>query len=491
MTPTRLLGIPIAALAVAAGLLSAGPVSADSDLPGEITPQVVNGVPGPSDEFGFLVALGDRYRYETLGMDRAQFCGGTVVSPDQVVTAAHCVDDVATRDVVVGSFPDGELSSETGVVVGVSAIRVHPRYNSISQARDIAVLTLTEPLRGVPSLLPVTASQANTLAAAGTPATVVGWGATNSQGTRFTSTYRIGGLVVFPTSACGDGEPFTIDGVTFRGYGPGSVDPRFMLCAEGVREGAPVDSCVGDSGGPLSAGVGDARRLIGIVSWGLKQCASKLGAGVYTRVSAFTTFLTRAGVPLTPEPGIAPSAPRITRLSVSSTGVTVTVTPAAAGPAPERYVISARDPEGQVTFCSVPARPRPESAACTIGNLVLGTPYVITAISLADKVSSVPSAERTAIPAGRPETPRIIQTSVDRGGIVGFVVSPIDGNGSPVIRKEVRCTAQQQPTRSAPIMAQGIALVSELAPGTTYACVAIVANEFGEARSDKVRITAR
>ena len=87
--------------------------------------------------------------------------------------------------------------------------------------------------------------------------------------------------------------------------------------------------------------------------------------------------------------------------------------------------------------------------------------------------------------------PRIVDVEVQRGGYAGFVVTGIRGNGSPILRKVVRCSASGYRTRSAPIVAEGLALVSGLRRGTTYTCVAIVANEFGAQQSEKVRVKAR
>jgi secreted trypsin-like serine protease len=478
-------------LVLCLGLLAGLPVVAHA---AEMDPRVVNGEAGPSADFGFLVAIGDKARFQQLGMDRAQFCGGTLTSSTLVITAAHCVKDARARDIVVGTFPDGDLGSTEGRVVSVTAIKINPAYSPDTQANDIAVLTLAQPLLGVPTLMPATTEEAGSLTAARASVTVAGWGATNHREPwRFTSVYRIGRLQVFPESSCGGGDSFTIDGVRFSGYGPREVDARVMLCAEGVRADEPVDSCVGDSGGPLVGGTGDARRLVGIVSWGLDECATARGPGVYSRVSAFTRFLRDAGVPFAPVPTDVPLPPRIAKTTATIDSVTVTVTAAAEGLAPDEFSVSARDPEGRILSCSMPAPPTPATATaeCTITGLSVGVKYAVTAIAIAAGVPSTPSTERTVTPAGLPARPRIIAKHVEKGGFAGFAVANVRGNGSPVISKQVRCSSSGERTRRAPILGEGIAVVARLTRGVRYSCVAIVANSYGSTKSEAVSITAR
>lgn len=454
-------------------------------------PQVVNGEPGPSTEFGFLVALGDRSRYRTLGMDQAQFCGGTLAAPTLVITAAHCVSSATARDIVVGSFPDGNLSSSKGRVVNVAAIESHPRYNAVSQANDIAVLTLEQALEDVPTLLPATSQEAIPLTAARAPANVAGWGAINEREPwRFPSTYRIGRLVVFPTSSCGGGESFVVAGVAFRGYGPDSVDARTMLCAEGVRDGVPVDSCVGDSGGPLVGGEGTARRLIGVVSWGLDRCATRLGPGVYSRVSAFSAFLKDAGVPFDPQPGDRPLSPVLTDVVETRGGLEVSVRATPEGPQPDTYIVFARDARGIARSCSMPAAPQPEIARCIVKDLPPKAPYRLSAVSVLNGAVSPPSGKWIVIPKSFPSQPRLALTHVGRGS-AAFTVNGVSGNGFRILRQVVRCFSPRGPATRTPINASGAALVSGLKRGATYACSAVIANENGSTRSDRVRIPAR
>ena len=482
-----------AALAVIVGVFAlVSPVALPAHA-APVKPDVVNGDTGPSDDFGFLIALGDRDLFEAYGMGKAQFCGGSLATATLVVTAAHCVVNTTARQLVVGSpGPDGDLDGAGMVTSNVKAIKVYSRYNEQSQSGDVAVLTLATPLRGVPTILPVTEAEAETLTAPRAPVSVAGWGAINgSKPWRFPSVYNVGDLIVFPESSCGGGESFTVDGIRFDGYGPGEVNPRAMLCAEGVTAGKIVDSCVGDSGGPLIGGAGDARRLVGIVSWGLSNCATKSGAGVYTRVSAYTAFLKSAGIPFVPTPVEGPQPPTITGITSTNTSITVTIRPSAQGDDPTSYTVSALDQGGHITSCSMDAPPRPATAKCTINGLSSEESYEVTAISIAGDLTSAPSAAVTTQPKGAPSRPRITYTKTYRGGLAGFIVENLHGNGSPLTERRVTCSSAGQPTRAGTIESGGVAIVSRLKSGRTYSCAAVVANAYGRATSRAVRVTAR
>jgi len=132
--------------------LTLAPLSATTASTGPVSPEVVNGISGPGEDLGFLVAIGDRALERKYGMERAQFCGGTLTTSSLVITAAHCVVETTAGSLVVGSFPDGDLGSADGVIVRVQSVTVHPRYNARTQANDIAVLRLQRDLPGVPTL---------------------------------------------------------------------------------------------------------------------------------------------------------------------------------------------------------------------------------------------------------------------------------------------------------------------------------------------------
>ncbi|MEO3975540.1 serine protease [Streptomyces sp. CAU 1734] len=232
---------------------------------------VVGGSPARAAQSPWVVALASRDRFG--GTRSGQFCGGVVVAPTRVMTAAHClgrsvlgreVDEVPDLRVIVGRT---ELSGGEGREVAVAGSWVSPQYDPGTSNADLAVLTLAEALPQ---------SQVIEVAPAGDPryrpgaaATVYGWGDTSGTGT-YARSLHAAEVSVLSDRACEAAYP--------GGLG-GRYRAATMLCAGDPRGGR--DACQGDSGGPLVA----SGRLIGLVSWG-SGCGRADSPGVYTRVAA-------------------------------------------------------------------------------------------------------------------------------------------------------------------------------------------------------------
>lgn len=264
---TTALGL-LAALATALLLVAApaGAVTA-TDPPTE----VVGGQAAAAREFPFMVGIMDRSVRNNFN---AQFCGGSLIGADAVLTAAHCVEgeSPATIDVLVKtSRLDG-----SGVRKGVRSISVHPGYDDFTSANDVAVLRLRRPVgrlgAGRAAVVPLGASSQAARWAPGTPATVTGWGLTSDGGNASVALRKVSVPVVSDT-ACRNA------------YGSELV-ASVMLCAGQAGR----DSCQGDSGGPLVVRNGSQWLQIGVVSWGY-GCGEAGYPGVYSEVPALRSWI--------------------------------------------------------------------------------------------------------------------------------------------------------------------------------------------------------
>ncbi|MFI1825950.1 serine protease [Streptomyces sp. NPDC020412] len=255
--------LALVATGAVAPLASSAPAAADSI--------VVGGFPVQVSDTPWVVALASRDRFG--GTRAGQFCGGVVIAPNKVMTAAHClsrnvlggpVSGVKDLRVIVGRT---ELASSDGKEVAVSSHWITPQYDPGTNSSDLALLTLAEELPAS-RVLPI-APAGDVAYQSGTPAKVYGWGDTEGDGS-YASALRAAEVGVLEDRTCE------------RAY-PGGLNGRYeagtMLCA-GTSEGGR-DACQGDSGGPLVA----RGKLIGLVSWG-SGCGRADSPGVYTRVSS-------------------------------------------------------------------------------------------------------------------------------------------------------------------------------------------------------------
>lgn len=259
-----------------------------------------SGTPATPGTFGYQVALVDN---QVPGLNiRGQVCGGSLISPDTVLTAAHCVIAgvwilVGPDDQIIDVQVDQVRPTDVDVLAGdvnlgrgsaaerlhVRQIRLHPDFtvNLTSSfdpfSPDVAIVQLASAsTTGTPVALATPADDA--LYPAGTPATVSGWGSTGNP--------LEGPPTVLQTASI----PIAADADCTIAYGT-DVDVAHQLCAGDLVDGLPTP-CFGDSGGPLVIDDGGTPLQVGVVQAG-DGCPAPERPAVFGRVAAEADFLGR------------------------------------------------------------------------------------------------------------------------------------------------------------------------------------------------------
>ncbi|PRY60408.1 S1 family serine peptidase [Glycomyces artemisiae] len=252
---------------VAAGLGAAafavGTVGANADeatTDGDFDAQIIGGQPAADGQFPWTVALAD------AGDPSFNFCGGSLIAEDVVLTAAHCTEGSAAGDIVVRH---GDTDITQTDVYDVSEIVVADGFNGSTMVNDWSLIKLAEPISGAETL-PLTEEDTKDWGTL----TVIGWGTTESGSMSQDLLYV--------------DVPYISDGDCSGAYGS-EFDAATMICAGDLENGG-VDSCQGDSGGPL---ISEDGVLVGIVSWGY-GCAEAGNPGVYANVGLLYDDITAA-----------------------------------------------------------------------------------------------------------------------------------------------------------------------------------------------------
>lgn len=181
----------------------------------------------------------ENYPYQVSLWAGPYFCGGSIISPSHILTAAHCVENQSPYQVTVRSGSTNPKSG--GVVSRVSQVIIHERYSAdatSSEMYDIAILVLQNPLkynsytRGIPL--------ASRYPKSGDKLIVSGWGCTDFDGGHVQSNLRATRIeVTYNEHGCSSGAK--------------------IVCAKSTSGSS---TCNGDSGGPLAID----GELVGIVS---------------------------------------------------------------------------------------------------------------------------------------------------------------------------------------------------------------------------------
>lgn len=227
--------------------------------------RIVGGVPAEENQYPWQVAL-------LRSQDPSSFfCGGSLLSSDTVLTAAHCV---VNKFSVYVAFPQGDVTLQTAKMIKASEILPHPYYTSFPTNNDFAIIKLSSPVQFDDSTQPIclpnpTEDYDDSLAE------VTGWGRTGPFSGLSQDLLTI--------------NVTTISNIQCQNLVENLTGTNYKISSNEICALFPGKSpCYGDSGGPLITLnlAGSYYSQIGVVSHGLPSyefaCS---GPGVYGRVT--------------------------------------------------------------------------------------------------------------------------------------------------------------------------------------------------------------
>ncbi|XP_065169021.1 brachyurin-like [Atheta coriaria] len=202
------------------------------------------------------------------------FCGGSIISNQWILTAAHCVETAESIEVVLGAHKIKE-EEDTQIRVVTTEFLHHEDWSRFTLTNDIALVKLPEPVEfndNIQSIgLPSDIGNIDDLTVS-----VTGWGKDSDEATSVSEVLRIISVPVMPNDKCNN-------------FYFGIIQDTHMCTDSWAGSiGTGHSTCSGDSGGPL---VLEGTTQVGIVSFGIAFGCELGYPAAFTRVSSYVDWI--------------------------------------------------------------------------------------------------------------------------------------------------------------------------------------------------------
>jgi secreted trypsin-like serine protease len=238
------------------------------------TPRIVGGEPAEPNEFPHQVGV---------FIDGSGFCGGSLISPNWVLTAGHCVQGARSWEVRAGAHYIQGINADHEESKTTTVAKLHENYIAAVIRNDIALLYFADPFdfETTGNVGAVKLADQESDAQPGDTVTASGWGRPSDSDPGISNVLRKVDVEVITNALCA------------QTYGSAIVTAG-NICTDAT---GGQGTCNGDSGGPLTTLEGDEYVTYGITSFGSSAGCESGAPAAFSRVAFFRDWIrTNSGV---------------------------------------------------------------------------------------------------------------------------------------------------------------------------------------------------